>query len=191
MQTSLKLMLVAIFLPLVATTTQSMASDIDHESRDIPRLIDPTCEKLNSIYRRMKELALYRETIFELRADGTLQERMALIIHGDYVYQKRADETTWDRRSNETPYWQAFTSCTAKKAKGTAIYYATYHRGGRIAGAEVWTTKDGGSITKIVRRYPTDDHFFPFPTAVSMMDYRQKAVRIPKHYTCGGAPCRY
>lgn len=190
-QTSSKLMFAAILLPLVVTTTQSIASDIDHESRDRPRLLDPTCERLNSVYKRMREQSLYRETIFELRADGTRQERITLIFHDDYVYQKATDGTTWDRFNNDGPYWQSFTSCTAKKVKGAAIYYATYHKAGRIAGAEVWTTTDGETITKVVRRYPTDGRVFSFQTAVSFFDYRQNAIKVPKRYTCGGAPCRY
>lgn len=189
-QASLKTLVSAIHLLLVVATTPSMASDVDRESRDMLRLIDPTCVKLNFTFRKMKERPFYRETVFELKDNGEIEEHMALIFAGNYIYRKLSHETTWDRLNMIPPYWQPFTSCTPRKVEGAAVYYATYHRDGHLAGAEVWTTEDGETITKLVRRYPSDDLVFPFPTAVSIFDYRREAVDAPEHYTCGGARCR-
>lgn len=189
MQTVITRLLTSIFLLLTAVVGQGRAGEIDLESRDRPKLLDRTCEGLNHAYKRMRERSLYRETIFELKADGTLREHMTIIVHGPYVYQKLATEVTWDRLGNDAPYWQRFTSCTVKNVRGAGLYYATYHQSGRVLAAEVWTTTAGGTLTKFVRRYPIGEWFFPFATAVSVIDYRQKSIKIPETYTCGGYSC--
>lgn len=183
------LLFIAVTLVQAGMAGQSVANDVDHESRDRPKLLDRTCESLNHAYKRMREQSLYRETVSELMADGSLREYMTLIVHGDYVYSKTSDSQSWDRQNNDAPYWQRFTSCTVKNVRGAGLYYATYHYNGRVLGAEVWTTTDGGTLTKLVRRYPTGEWFFPFPTAVSVIDYRQKSIKVPSAYTCGGNPC--
>ncbi|WP_143147502.1 hypothetical protein [Rhizobium tibeticum] len=176
---------IAVLMPEVG-----IPHEIDHESRDQPKLIDHTCAELNSAHKSMRETSKYRETIHDLRPDGTLIEYTTVIIYGAYGYQRYAGETGWDRFNNESPSWQRFTSCTRKDTRTGRRFYATYHHQGHIAGTEVLMTSDGKKVKKVIRRYPRDDEFFPFSTAVSRFDKGPKAVEVPTKYTCGGSPCR-
>ncbi|MCS4091836.1 hypothetical protein [Rhizobium sp. BK176] len=179
-----------IFSIASLTAERGIAHDIDHESRDRPRLIDNTCADLNSAYRAMREQSRYRETIYELKPDGKLVEYSTVIIYDLYGYQRYTGETDWDRFNNESPYWQRFTSCTRKDMKDGRRFYATYHHQGHVAGSEVWVDSDEMKVKKVIRRFPQGDELFPFATAVSLFDYGRKAVRPPTKYTCGGNPCK-
>lgn len=181
---------VVLCLITVLMAGKGFTSEIDHETRDQPRLIDHTCIDLNSAYKNIRQHPRYRETIYQLKPDGTLAEYLNIIYSDSYGYLSYAGKTGWDRFNIESPYWQRFTSCTLTKIKNGRHFYATYHYRGHIAGTEAWITSDGKRVKKVIRRYPRDDEYFPFPIVVSLFDYGPKAVQPPTKYTCGGGPCR-
>ncbi|WP_162950131.1 hypothetical protein [Rhizobium jaguaris] len=149
-------------------------SPVDSDSSLDLKKPDYMCHIVNQAYVNTRKTAIYRETVNFVEPSG-----LRLLVEGlrtaSGAFEKWGSQSKWARGTapHAVEGYPRFTSCTYVDGGEGPHFRAYWHNRypSQTASADVWLTPDIQRLSKVVRRFPTDDIRYPSKTLLATMDY--------------------
>ncbi|WEX77876.1 hypothetical protein PYH37_002710 [Sinorhizobium numidicum] len=152
---------------------------------------DPNCSPVFEAYAATRSTYRYSQVFYEVKSDGTLKshgearftetavyDRNLTSARNKWVVSRRTGWSLWDN------FGPKFAGCKlVAESDGTSEfgrrYTATWYGFPYEADAEIWLSRDGKTMAKVLRRYRTKWEF-PFPNVLEVMNLDPASAAEPQ-----------
>lgn len=135
---------------------------------------DSVCHLVNRAYANSVRSLIYHKSINFVEPDG-LKPLYEALGTTSGTFEKWGDQSKWQRATAPYPVltYPRFTDCTyVDSGEGLHIHASwNNHNPPQTAIADIWVTPDHQKLSKVVRRFPSDDSRYPSKTISETTDY--------------------